>query len=147
MSVDVRIVRSSSEELLRGLNHLVPQLSSTASALNMDDLGRLVGSDVSTIFVATIDEVMVGTLTLVVFAIPTGLRAWIEDVVVDVNARGRGVGEALTTAAIDEARRRNVRSVDLTSRPSRHAANALYLKLGFELRSTNVYRFFIEDEP
>ena len=144
MSVVVEIVRSCSDELLRGFNHLVPQLSSSAPALTSDDLQRLVDSDASTIFVATDDGVMVGALTLVVFPIPTGLRAWIEDVVVDVNTRGLGVGEALTMAAIDEARRLGVRSIDLTSRPSREAANALYQKLGFSQRSTNVYRFFIE---
>jgi ribosomal protein S18 acetylase RimI-like enzyme len=84
---------------------------------------------------------IVGTLTLVVFPIPTGTRALIEDVVVDETARGRGVGEALTHAAIDRARAAGARTVDLTSRPSREAANRLYQRLGFEQRETNVYRF------
>jgi ribosomal protein S18 acetylase RimI-like enzyme len=79
-----------------------------------------------------------------VFAIPTGWRAWIEDVVVDETARGLGVGERLTMTAVDEARRRGVRSVDLTSRPAREAANALYQKLGFERRETNLYRLSLE---
>jgi ribosomal protein S18 acetylase RimI-like enzyme len=81
----------------------------------------------------------------VVFSVPTGRRAWIEDVVVDETARGAGVGEALTNAAIEEARRRRVRSIDLTTRPSREAANRLYARLGFEPRDTNVYRFSVED--
>ncbi len=80
-------------------------------------------------------------MTLVVFRIPTGVRAWIEDVVVDEAARGRGVGEALNRAALELAERRGARSVDLTSRPSREAANRLYRKLGFVERETNVYRF------
>jgi len=84
---------------------------------------------------------IVGTLTLVVFRIPTGLRAWIEDVVVDESARGRGVGEALTMAAIGLAAGAGARTVDLTSRPTREAANRLYRRLGFELRETNVYRY------
>ncbi len=84
---------------------------------------------------------IVGTLTLVVFRIPTGLRAWIEDVVVDESVRGRGVGEALTLAAIDLAAAAGARTVDLTSRPSREAANRLYRRLGFEQRDTNVYRY------
>ena len=93
---------------------------------------------------ASDDGEIVGTLTLVIVPIPTGVRAWIEDVVVDEAARGGGIGEALTVAALDEARRRNVRSLELTSRPSREAANAMYVKLGFVPRETNVYRFFVE---
>jgi ribosomal protein S18 acetylase RimI-like enzyme len=105
---------------------------------------ELIQSDASIIFVARDGENIVGSLTLVVFPIPTGVRAWIEDVVVDGSARGAGVGEALTLAAIDEARRRNVRSIDLTTRPSREAANRLYARLGFKRRETNVYRYVIE---
>jgi ribosomal protein S18 acetylase RimI-like enzyme len=80
-------------------------------------------------------------LTLVVFRIPTGVRAWIEDVVVDESARGHGVGEALNRAALDGARRKGAKTVDLTSRPSRAAANRLYQRLGFVARETNVYRY------
>jgi ribosomal protein S18 acetylase RimI-like enzyme len=83
----------------------------------------------------------VGTLTLVLFRIPTAMRAWIEDVVVDESARGAGVGEALTLAALERAADAGARTVDLTSRPSREAANRLYTRLGFELRETNVYRW------
>jgi ribosomal protein S18 acetylase RimI-like enzyme len=140
VSVTVEVTRHASEELLAGINRLLPQLSTSAPPLTMDDLEELVSSPSVSLFVASKDGVIVGTLTLVVFAIPTGLRAWIEDVVVDEAMRGLGVGAALTTAAADEARLRGVRSVDLTSRPSREAANSMYLNLGFALRETNVYR-------
>jgi ribosomal protein S18 acetylase RimI-like enzyme len=144
MSVTVEVPTSASEELLAGINHLLPQLSTTAPPLTIENLEELVSNTALTFFVAFEGDVVVGTLTLVIFPIPTGLRAWIEDVVVDEAARGLGVGIALTNAATDEAQSRGVRSVDLTSRPSREAANALYQKLGFILRETNVYRFFIE---
>jgi ribosomal protein S18 acetylase RimI-like enzyme len=84
---------------------------------------------------------MVGMLTLATFCIPTGVRAWIEDVVVDGAVRGRGVGEALVQAALELARARGAQTVDLTSRPSREPANWLYVKVGFERRETNVYRY------
>jgi ribosomal protein S18 acetylase RimI-like enzyme len=87
------------------------------------------------------DGAIVGMLTLVTFRLPTGVRAWIEDVVVDTGARGGGVGEALTQAAIELAADRGAQTVDLTSRPSREAANRLYRRMGFEQRETNVYRF------
>jgi ribosomal protein S18 acetylase RimI-like enzyme len=87
------------------------------------------------------DDTVVGMLTLAVFRVPTGLRAWIEDVVVDEAVRGRGVGAELTNAAIHLANQRGARTVDLTSRPSREAANRLYQRLGFVQRETNVYRF------
>ena len=82
-----------------------------------------------------------GSLTLVTFRIPTGMRAWIEDVVVDESARGAGVGEALNVAALEVARQRGCKTVDLTSRPSREAANRLYQRLGFKPRDTNIYRY------
>jgi ribosomal protein S18 acetylase RimI-like enzyme len=88
----------------------------------------------------TPDGEIMGALTLVMFPIPTGLRAWIEDVVVDQAARGRGVGAALTQEAVRLARTDGARSVDLTSRPSRQAANRLYERLGFQVRDSKVYR-------
>jgi ribosomal protein S18 acetylase RimI-like enzyme len=144
VSVTVQIASEATPELLAGLNHLLPQLSTNAAPLTTEDVETLVDSLAVTVFVARDEGRIVGSLTLVVFPIPTGLRAWIEDVVVDESARGMGVGEALTNAAIDESRRRHVRSIDLTTRPSREAANRLYTRLGFELRETNVYRLALE---
>ena len=80
-------------------------------------------------------------LTLATFVIPTGKRAWIEDVVVDSAARGQGAGRALVEAAIAHAKQIGAKSVDLTSRPSREAANRLYVRSGFTARQTNVYRY------
>jgi ribosomal protein S18 acetylase RimI-like enzyme len=94
---------------------------------------------------AKVDDVIVGSLTLVIFHIPTGIRAWIEDVVVDSDARGKGVGEALNTFALAVAKRQDATTVDLTSRPSREAANRLYQRLGFKARETNVYRYQISN--
>jgi len=144
MTVAIELATHADDELLTGLNRLLPQLSNTAPALTMDGLQEIVSSPSNHLFVARRDDVIVGALTLVIFAIPTGLRAWIEDVVVDMNARGQRVGESLSRAAIEAARQRGVRSLDLTSRPSREEANALYRKIGFVVRDTNVYRYMIE---
>ena len=92
-------------------------------------------------FIARVDGVIVGSLTLVLYRIATGLKAWIEDVVVDEAARGHGVGEALNHAALDAARAHGAKAVSLTSRPSRAAANRLYQRIGFSPRDTNVYRY------
>ncbi len=145
MTVRVEIVELASDEVVSALNRLLPQLSSTASELTLTELQALVESATTTLFVARDDQAIVGTLTLALFRIPTGLRGWIEDVVVDESARGSGIGEALTVAAVDEAKRCGVRSLDLTTRPTRDAANRLYAKLGFERRETNVYRFSLDD--
>jgi ribosomal protein S18 acetylase RimI-like enzyme len=144
MTVTVKRALFSSPELLKSLNILLPQLSSSAPAMTIEDLDALVKSDVVSLFVALNEEEVIGTLTLAIFPIPSGLRGWIEDVIVDERARGAGVGEALSRAAIEEARARGVRSLDLTSRPSRESANALYQRIGFERRDTNVYRFRVE---
>lgn len=130
-----------SEELVAAFRRLLPQLSSSASPPNADELGAIVESQAATILVAKDDQQIVGTLTLAVFRIPTGVRAWIEDVVVDESARGSGIGEALTREAIRLAREAGARTVDLTSRPGREVANRMYEKVGFRRRETNVYRY------
>lgn len=129
-------------EVVAALAHLLPQLSSSASPVTRDALVQMIRSDASHVLVARdASGAVVGSLTLVVFRIPTGVRAWIEDVVVDETARGQGVGEALNRFAIDLATRRGARSIDLTSRPSREAANRLYQRIGFVRRETNIYRY------
>lgn len=121
---------------------LVHQLSGSASTPTRKQLEALVNHQAITFLGARVDEgPIIGILTLALFPLPTGLRAWIEDVVVDTGARGQGVGTALTRVAIDLARAAGARTVDLTSRPSREVANRLYQGLGFERRETNVYRY------
>ncbi len=140
-AVPVEIATQASEELLAACHRLIPQLSSSAKPMTNNELAEIVNSESTLMFVARVDNQIVGLLTLAIFRIPTAVRAWIEDVVVDSLARGHGVGEALNLAAIAEARRRGAKTVDLTSRPSREAANKLYKRLGFVERDTNVYRF------
>ena len=141
MEVKVEAAGEVTAELVEAIARLVPQLSSSAPPPGAAELAEIVESPATTLLVARVPEgSVVGTLTLVLFRIPTGMRAWIEDVVVDEGARGRGVGEALNEEAIRRATAAGARSVDLTSRPSREAANRLYRRLGFELRDTNVYR-------
>lgn len=131
-------------ELIDAMNHLIPQLSSSAGPLDADQLGAVVTAEASHLLIALDeDDSIVGSMTLVVFPIPTGIRAWVEDVVVDEAARGKGVGAALNTRALDIAREAGAKTVDLTSRPSREAANRLYQRLGFVPRETNVYRYDI----
>ena len=140
-AVPVEIASQASEELVAACHQLIPQLSSSAQPITASELAEIINSDSTLMFVARIDNKIVGLLTLAIFRIPTAVRAWIEDVVVDSSARGHGVGEALNHAAIAEAKRRGAKTVDLTSRPSREAANKLYKRLGFVERDTNVYRF------
>ena len=132
------------EELIGALGSLIPQLSSSSPPPTRSELDEIVTSPATHLLVArddTAEGAILGSMTLVVFRIPTGVRAWIEDVVVDSEARGRGVGEALNRAALELAARRGAKTVDLTSRPSREAANRLYQRIGFVQRETNVYRF------
>ena len=129
------------EELVDAFAKLIPQLSSSNPPPDRAFLSAIVSSDASILLVAIEDGVILGSLTLVVFPIPTAIRAWIEDVVVDEAGRGKGVGAALNNEAIERARALGAATVDLTSRPSREAANRLYQRLGFEARDTNVYRY------
>ena len=131
------------DELLAAMQRLVPQLSSSSPPPDRTRLTEIVESPACHLLLAR-DGAVLGSMTLVVFPIPTGIRAWIEDVVVDSDARGRGVGEALNRRAIEIALERGARTVDLTSRPKREAANRLYKRLGFVERDTNVYRLVPE---
>ena len=131
-------------ELVEAFQRLTRQLSRSAPPPGEQQLGEIVHSSATRLLVATVDEVIVGSLTLVLFRLPTGLRAWIEDVVVDESVRRRGIGEALSREALRIAKDNGARTVDLTSRPSRKAANRLYQRLGFKPRETNVYRYSFE---
>lgn len=137
----VEIATSLTPAIVDAVERLVPQLSRSNPPPDEQQLGEVVASPATDLFIALSDRGdIVGMSTLAVFRIPTGLRAWIEDVVVDDSARRQGVGEALTEAMVTRARELGCVTVDLTSRPSREAANTLYQKLGFTLRETNVYR-------
>lgn len=152
----VEIVAEVTPALVAAFERLTPQLSRSNPAPSAAQLAEIVASPATDLFVALDDEqvggsggaggagapgYVVGALTLARFRIPTGTRAWIEDVVVDESARGRGVGEALCRAALERARQAGAVTVDLTSRPGREAANRLYQRLGFERRQTNVWRY------
>ena len=133
------------EELVAAFARLIPQLSRSSTPPSLAEVQELLAVPTNTQFVARDDiGTIVGVATLVVFRIPTALRAWIEDVVVDETAGGQGIGTLLTEAMLDRARALGCKTVDLTSRPSREAANRLYRKVGFEQRETNVYRFELE---
>ena len=123
------------------VNRLVAQLSTSAAPLTEGSLTAVAGREGHTVLVARRDDQIVGMLTLVVVALPTGLRGHIEDVVVDQEVRGGGVGNALVRAAQDAAARAGVRTLDLTSRPERAAAHRLYAATGFAVRQTSVYRW------
>lgn len=146
VSISVKAATEVDDELVEAFSRLVPQLSSSSPPPTTAELLSIIDNPNSVLFIAELDgdddaQSVVGSLTLAFYRIPTGLKAWIEDVVVDESARGLGVGEALNVAAIDESRQRGAKNVSLTSRSSREAANRLYQRLGFEPYETNLYRF------
>jgi ribosomal protein S18 acetylase RimI-like enzyme len=147
MSVEVEVLRDVADTDMPAINRLLTQLSRSAPPLDADAVRQIATWDGSSLLVAREAGQIIGMLTLVTFPIPTGLRAWIEDVVVDESARGRGVGAVLSREAIRLARAAGARTIDLTSRPSRESANRLYQRLGFRLRDTSVYRMADEDSP
>lgn len=152
--MSVELIEQSSPELVAAMERLIPQLSRSAKPLTAQQTQALVDQDSVYLFVFRTDKPVIaadgneveagtilGMLSLATFAIPTGVRAWVEDVVVDAGTRGMGAGQQLVEAAVAHANKIGARTVDLTSRPSREAANRLYRRCGFELRETNVYRY------
>ena len=142
--ITVSVASGVDDELIAAFSRLIPQLSQSAAVPTPEAIREIVAGPASIVLLARDgrdDGRIVGLLTLVVFRIPTGVRAWIEDVVVDAAVRGRRVGEALSQEAIQRAVGAGARTIELTSRPSREAANRLYERLGFVRRDSNVYRY------
>ena len=142
--VIIRELVECTVEDLGQLNGLIPMLSKSASPLTLEKLEEILQSSSTHLYVAEQGSEIIGMLSLVIFPIPTGIRAWIEDVVVSEKARGQGLGKKLTLYALEQSKKYSVVSVDLTSRPSREIANKLYQNVGFQKRETNVYRFLNE---
>jgi ribosomal protein S18 acetylase RimI-like enzyme len=140
-AAQVEVLDKVTGEVVEAFARLLPQLSSSAPPLDQAALDALVDCPANTVLIARSEGTITGMLTLVMFPLPTGLRAWIEDVVVDESARGQGLGELLTREALRRAREAGARTVDLTSRPSRVAAGRLYERLGFAVRDSRLYRY------
>jgi ribosomal protein S18 acetylase RimI-like enzyme len=144
VTIAVEILNEATDEVVEAFGRLLPQLSSSAKPLDAAAVAALASSPEVTVLLARCDGRIAGSLSLVIFRIPTGLRAWIEDVVVDEAARGQGIGAVLTREAIRLAREAGVRTVDLSTRPSRVAAGRLYEREGFKQRDTRMYRYVCE---
>lgn len=140
--IEIKRINEITNEVMEAFSRLMPQLDAKLSAPKKADLEAVINVTNTYLFVAY-NPSIVGTLTLAVVQTPSGTKAWIEDVVVDISARGQHVGEALLNHAVDFAKSLDVSSVNLTSNPTRVAANKLYQKIGFELRDTNVYRITV----
>jgi ribosomal protein S18 acetylase RimI-like enzyme len=141
VTLQVEVLDKVTGEVVEAFGRLLPQLSRSAAPLAQADLEAIVGCPANTVLLARSAGTITGTLTLVMFPLPSGLRAWIEDVVVDESARGQGAGEKLTREALRIAAEAGARTVDLTSRPSREAAGRLYERIGFEIRESRLYRY------
>jgi ribosomal protein S18 acetylase RimI-like enzyme len=145
VSVSVEVLHEVTDEVVEAFGVLLPQLSRSAPPADRAVLERVAGSAATTLLIARSDGKIAGTLSLVMFPIPTGVRAWIEDVIVDEAARGQGIGQVLTIEALRIAEEAGARTVDLTSRPAREAAGRLYERVGFQSRSTRLYRYTFAD--
>jgi ribosomal protein S18 acetylase RimI-like enzyme len=141
VTIAVEVLDEVSDEVVDAFGRLLPQLSRSAKRLDAAAITALATAPEVTVLLARSEGQIVGSLSLVVFRIPTGLRAWIEDVVVDEAARGQGVGSVLTREALHLAKEAGVRTVDLSTRPSRAAAGRLYEREGFQQRDTRMYRY------
>lgn len=138
--MQIEQIRQVDDKTFKAFKNLIPQLVGRDDFPSIEELKAIVKSD-NIILLAAIDgETILGSLTIALYHIPTGKKGIIEDVVVDKNARGRGVASKLMDSAIDKARKHGARKIELTSNPTRIAANSMYVKYGFKVRDTNFYR-------
>jgi len=138
--MEIKQLTKVTPEVVQAIDKLIPQLSKYITSPSLDDLEKIIHSGNTILFIAEENGIIVGTLAFVTYRIPSGIKSWIEDVVVDSDYRGRGIGRMLTQHAIDYAKKINLDKIDLTSGPFRVEANELYQRMGFKRRETNVYR-------
>ena len=137
-------VTEINDKILEAFQYFIPELTNEKDRVpTTEDLERVISSSNNHLLIAKDGDVILGTLTLVFYKVPSGIKAWIEDVIVSDEARGKGVANALIWHAINIAQENQAEKVDLSSSPWREAANNLYLKLGFQKRDSNMYRLFI----
>ena len=145
MAVRIEVVRAATPELHVALARLLPQLNPTLPVPDVERLERLLADPDVTLLVAKEGDDIVGTTTVIVYTTPFWIKARLDEVVVDASARGKGVGEALVTAALDIGRERGAQVAELQSGrgPNREAAHRLYQRLGFQIRSSDVMRIVL----
>lgn len=135
-------IEQVSDEIVTAFNKLLPQLSQKAKSISKEALEEIISSNNTSLIAADHDDCKtVATLTIVFYRTPAAKRARIEDLVVDRDYRGKGIGQALIRYAIEKAKQAGCAGIDLTSRPDRTRANRLYRKIGFNSVKTNVYRY------
>ncbi len=136
----ISLIDKVTPELIAAFENLTPQLNTSSPIPAFKELESLISSENTFLFTGEKKGRIIGTISVVIYEIPTGRKAWIEDVIVDESARGQGYGKQLVSHALEFLREKEVLFVNLTSHPSRLPANKLYQDLGFNLRETNVYR-------
>ena len=132
-------VDEATEEHVEAIRRLLPQLTEARTPPTLEQLAETVAGQTFLIARDDVDGRIIGTLTLVMYRVSSGLKGRIEDVIVDSSARGQGVGEALTREGMARANEARVLMLELTSMPYRETANRLYRRLGFVRKPTNVY--------
>ncbi|MCG7974756.1 MAG: GNAT family N-acetyltransferase [Candidatus Thiodiazotropha taylori] len=128
---------------------LLRQLFSIEADFNVDPdkqrrgLELLQESEAAEIFVvrsARQEVVAMATLQLVVSTAEGGLVAWMEDVVVDADHRGQGVGEFLLSHINRWVESRGIKRVQLVADRDNRSAIEFYKKQGWQEINLNVLR-------
>lgn len=141
--IQVEEIRKFNNEVSKAIKRLARYLGDDSQELTDEDIKEMIDSQMVHLLLAKEKENIVGMVTVIVYRIPFKKKAWLEDLVVDPRAQGKGIGKKLVDAGINLAKKENVKILDLTSRPFREAANILYTKAGFEKKETNVYRLVL----
>lgn len=142
--MEIRDITIVDENVIKAFNKLLPQLANDIQIPSKEYLQSLANSENTHLIIAYDGDIVIGTTTLIINKLPSGIKAWIEDVIVDDSIRGKGIGKQLVNFAINLAKDKGIKKIDLTSNPQRVAANGLYIKLGLKKRETNMYRLTVE---
>lgn len=130
--------REFEEKDAEDISELFKQLTNDASELNSSELINDPGCHCRVI---EHGGKVIGFGCLIIHQVPTkGKVARVEDIIVHIDHRGKGLGKSLMNELIAIARGKGVKHIDLTSNPTRVPARKLYESLGFKLRDTGTFR-------
>src|SRR5882762_11796237 len=109
----VEAVHEVTPQLLAALARLLPQLNPKLRVPDEERLRRLIDDSAATLLVAKEGDDIVGTTTVILYTTPFWIKARLDEVVVDDAARGKGIGEALVSAALEVGRERGAQIAEL----------------------------------
>jgi len=139
MSIEIRTCSTADLPAVKPLLDQLTEVSHRDQAITLERLQRLLAEmeaapEIYVTWVALLDQQVVGFLSAIFYKtlFHDGGTCLINELVIDKNVRGRGIGEQLVRDIVQEARRRGMDEVEVGTELDNLIATAFYKKCGFD---------------